>query len=118
LPPIVARVLKPAELEAMRVRLAELPEPPVQAHLRSGDWLGAAGVFLLVFCSTFPVAIPFLIMREGAHALHVSNAVAIVILFLTGYIFGQLTGRRPAWVGCSMVGLGGILVGLTIALGG
>jgi VIT1/CCC1 family predicted Fe2+/Mn2+ transporter len=54
----------------------------------------------------------------GAHALRVSNAVAIVILFLTGYIFGRLTGRRPAWVGCSMVGLGAVLVGLTIALGG
>ena len=34
LPPMVARVLKPAELEAIRVRLTELPEPPVRVHLR------------------------------------------------------------------------------------
>jgi VIT1/CCC1 family predicted Fe2+/Mn2+ transporter len=50
--------------------------------------------------------------------LRLSNAVAIVMLFLIGYIFGRLTARNPAWVGCSMVGVGAILVGLTMALGG
>jgi hypothetical protein len=66
LPRLVVGVPKPAELEAIRVRLIELPEPPAQARLRRGDYLGAVHVFLLVFFSTFPVAIPFLIMRNGA----------------------------------------------------
>jgi hypothetical protein len=47
-----------------------------------------------------------------------SNAVAIGLLFLTGYAFGRLTGRRPWLVGIAMVVFGSILVAMTIALGG
>ncbi len=118
LPSVVASVLQPAELEAMHQRLKELPEPPERARLRQDDWLGAVGVFLLVFLSTFPVVIPFIFMRSAGPALRVSNVVAIVMLFLTGYAFGRLTERHPWLVGISMVVLGLILVGLTMALGG
>ena len=118
LPPVVGSVLTQAELEAVRQRLMQLPEPPTQAKLRKDDWLGAVGVFLLVFLCTFPVAIPFLLMRSAGPALRVSNAIAIVMLFLTGYAFGRMTGRHPWLVGISIVILGSILVGLTMALGG
>jgi VIT family len=118
LPSVVASVLQPAELESMHQRLRELPEPPERAHLGKDDWLGAIGVFLLVFFSTFPVAIPFIFMRNAGLALRVSNAIAIVMLFLMGYAFGRMTGRHPWLVGISMVVLGVILVGLTKALGG
>jgi VIT family len=118
LPPMVAGVLTPAELEAMHERFKELPEPPDHRRLRKDDWLGALGVFLLVFLSTFPVVIPFIFMHHAGPALRVSNAVAIVMLFLTGYAFGRLAGRKPWMVGISMVVLGLILVGMTIALGG
>jgi VIT1/CCC1 family predicted Fe2+/Mn2+ transporter len=57
-------------------------------------------------------------MRSAGPALRVSNAVAIVMLFLTGYAFGRLTGRHPWLVGILMVILGSILVGMTIMLGG
>ena len=102
----------------MHERLKQLPEPPEQARLHKDDWRGAGGVFLLVFLSTFPVAIPFIFMREAGPALRVSNAIAIVMLFVTGYAFGRMTGRHPWMVGFSMVVLGLILVGMTIALGG
>jgi VIT1/CCC1 family predicted Fe2+/Mn2+ transporter len=118
LPSVVASVLQPAELEAMHERLKQLPEPPEQAQLRKDDWLGAFGVLLLVFLSTFPVVIPFIFLRNAGPALRVSNVVAIVMLFLTGYAFGRLTGRHPWLVGVSMVVLGSILVGITMALGG
>ena len=118
LPSVVAGVLTPAELEAMHERLKQLPEPPEQARLGRDDWRGAVGVFLLVFVSTFPVVIPFIFMRSAGPALRVSNVVAIVMLFLTGYAFGRLTGRRAWLVGISMVVLGSILVGMTMALGG
>ena len=118
LPSVVADVLTPTELEAMHERLKQLPEPPAQARLSPDDWRGAVGVFLLVFVSTFPVVIPFIFMRSAGPALRVSNVVAIVMLFLTGYAFGRLTGRRPWLVGFSMVVLGSVLVGLTMALGG
>jgi hypothetical protein len=118
LPPVVAGVLQPAELEAMHQRLKQLPEPPKHARLGKDDWLGAVGVFLLVFFSTFPVVIPFIFMRKAGPALRVSNVVAIVMLFLMGYAFGRMTGRHPWLFGISMVILGSILVGMTIALGG
>ena len=118
LPPVIASILQPAELETMSRRLQELPEPPKHARLRQDDWLGAVGVFLLVFLCTFPVVIPFIFMHNAGPALRVSNAIAIVMLFLTGYAFGRMTGRHPWLIGISMVALGLVLVGMTIALGG
>ena len=81
-------------------------------------WRGAVGVFLLVFLSTFPVVIPFLLMQSARPALRASNAIAIGLLFLAGYAYGRTTGRHPWVVGISMVVLGSILVAMTIALGG
>ena len=102
----------------MSRRLQELPEPPGQARLSQDDWRGAAGVFLLVFLCTFPVVVPFIFMHSAGPALRVSNVVAILMLFSTGYAFGRLSGYRPWLVGISMVVLGMILVGMTMALGG
>jgi VIT1/CCC1 family predicted Fe2+/Mn2+ transporter len=102
----------------MRVRLVRLPEPPPRARLDRHDLRGALAVFLLVFLSTFPVVIPFIVMREALPALRVSNAIAVALLFVAGYAFGRITGRSPAWAGAVMVALGSALVGLTIALGG
>ena len=118
LPPVIASILQPAELDTMSRRLKDLPELPEQARLRRDDWLGAVGVFLLVFLCTFPVVIPFIFMSHAGPALRVSNAIAIVMLFLTGYAFGRMTGRHPWLVGISMVVLGLILVSITMALGG
>jgi VIT family len=118
LPPIVASLLKPEELEELRARVMQLPEPSGADRLEKRDYLGALCVFLLVFLSTFPVAIPFMVMDDARRALRVSNAIAILLLFLTGFAFGRMTGRPPFWAGCGMVVLGLVLVGLTMALGG
>jgi hypothetical protein len=118
LPTVVASVLQTTELDAIRQRLQQLPESHERAHLHGDDWLGAAGVFLLVFLSTFPVVIPFLLMHNVGPALRVSNGIAIVMLFLTGYAYGKCVERRPWLTGISMVVLGSVLVGLTMALGG
>jgi VIT1/CCC1 family predicted Fe2+/Mn2+ transporter len=75
-------------------------------------------VFLWVFAVTFPVAIPFIFMAEVARAMRVSNAVAIVLLFLCGYAYSRVVGSRPWLTGLAMVVLGLVLVGITIALGG
>lgn len=118
LPPMIASVMKPAELDELRVRLTQLPEPPRRARLSREDWRAAAGVLLLVFLSTFPVAIPFMLLHDAVLALRISNAVAIVMLFLMGYAFGHLTERNPWAVGLFMVLFGILLVLMTIALGG
>jgi len=118
LPSAVASILKPVDLETIRRRLNEMPEPPDRARLRGDDWRGAAGVFALVFLSTFPVVIPFIFMQSVTWALRASNGVAIVWLFLTGYVSARLTGRRPWARGTAMVVLGFILVAIAVALGG
>jgi hypothetical protein len=118
LPPLVASVLQPAEYQAVHQRLLQLPEPPKVARLSRTDWRGALGVFLIVFLSTFPVALPFIFTDNTPRAMRISNAVAIVMLFLTGFAYGRAVGRSPWGVGVSMVILGGILVAITIALGG
>lgn len=118
LPPVVASVLQPTELESIRVRLLQVPEPAKPRQLHWNDYRGAMEVFLLVFTSTFPVAIPFIVMRDLVPAMRVSNAIAIALLFLTGYAFGRISGHQPVLLGSAMVVLGLVLVGLTIALGG
>jgi VIT1/CCC1 family predicted Fe2+/Mn2+ transporter len=118
LPPLVASVLEPPQLEAMRERLAQLPEPKGPARLGKDDWRGALAVFLLVFLSTLPVAIPFLLVRDAHLALRLSNGVAVAMLFVCGLTAGRLTGYHPWATGAAMVVLGCLLVAMTMALGG
>lgn len=118
LPPLVASVLKPEELESMRQRLLQLPAPPAYARTGGRDWFGALGVFLLVFLSTFPVALPFVFMQNAALAMRVSNGVAVVMLFITGVAYGRCVGRSPWGFGVGMVAIGLSLVALTMSLGG
>ena len=118
LPPAVASVVTPTELESMRARLLQLPAPPDRTHLDKDDWRGAFGSFLLVFLSTFPVTIPFMVMDDAVRAMRWSNGIAVVLLFVAGYAFGKISGRHPLGFGVGMVVFGLALVGMTIALGG
>jgi VIT1/CCC1 family predicted Fe2+/Mn2+ transporter len=118
LPPTVASVLGPEELAAVHERVRALPEPPARVGLRRDDWLGGVAVFLWVFLTTFPVVIPFLLMQRAQPAMRVSNGIAVVLLFITGYAFGRCAGRNPWWTGVAMLVLGMALVGMTMALGG
>jgi VIT1/CCC1 family predicted Fe2+/Mn2+ transporter len=118
LPPLIGSVLSTEELESIRQKLRQLPEPPDHARFARRDWIGAAGVFLLVFLSTFPVVIPFTFIRQASMALRISNGIAIGMLFITGYAFGRYAGFRPWGMGFAMVVSATALVGMTMALGG
>ena len=80
LPPLLASHLPEADLEIIRQRLKQLPEPPSHTGLKKEDWLGGLGVFLLVFVSTLPVVVPFTLIKEARLALRISNTVAIAML--------------------------------------
>src|SRR5262245_36810528 len=116
--PELAGRLNPAELAALQKRAQELPEPGARARFQREDWIGAVGVFLIVFATTFPVALPFLFMTNAGSALRVSNGIAIAMLFVLGCIYARAIGHRPWIIGIAMVALGAALVGMTIALGG
>lgn len=118
LPEVVASVLDSTELQSLHEKLRRLPEPPQRPSLDKNDWLGALGVFLLVFLSTFPVAVPFLFLDDIGLALRLSNTIAIAMLFIAGYAYGRCIRRNPWQIGIVMVLLGCALVGLTMLLGG
>jgi VIT1/CCC1 family predicted Fe2+/Mn2+ transporter len=73
---------------------------------------------LLVFLSTFPPVIPFLLWGDVQTALRISNAVAIVTLFGCSYAYALGTGLRPWITGLVMVAIGFALVAVAVALGG
>jgi VIT1/CCC1 family predicted Fe2+/Mn2+ transporter len=118
LPPLVSAALEDPVIERVREAILAMPEPPERPRLGRDDWRAAIAVFLLVFCSTLPVALPFLFFSDAQTALRVSNAVAILMLFALGYQYGRLAGHRPIVMSVAMVLLGIFLVAIAMALGG
>jgi hypothetical protein len=118
MPPLLASVVSRPQFEAMRQKLNEMPEGPSRPRLSKDDWLASFGVFLLVLTATLPVVLPFALISEPTRAMRISNAIAIIMLFVAGYAFGRYSGHRPVAMGLSMVIVGSAMVGMTIALGG
>lgn len=86
--------------------------------LRGEDLMAASAVFLLVFSTSFPAALPFLFIREPWVALRVSNALLIGLLFLIGYNWAGYTSINR-WRAAGVLTLFGMLmVGVSILLGG
>ena len=80
------------------------------------DW--APSSLLLVFTSTLPVVLPFIVMSDARAALRMSNVISVAMLFVGGCSLAHYAGLRPWAMGLGMATLGAALVGLTIALGG
>lgn len=118
LPPLVGSLLQPQEIEWLREKLTKLPESTERPRLVKEDWIGAFGVFLLVFLSMFPVVVPFIFISNPLLALRISNGIAIVLLFLAGYSFGRFTNHNPWRAGLAIVIFGIMIVGVAILLGG
>jgi hypothetical protein len=118
LPPVIASLLQPSEIESLYNRALKLPEPPRHVRLDFRDWWGAFGVFLLVFVSTFPVTIPFMVLQRLGWAMRLSNLVAVAMLFLAGWAYGRVIHRSPLAIGVVAVFIGLVIVTFTIALGG
>jgi hypothetical protein len=118
LPEPLDKLFEGAALEHARAKLVELPRLRERPHLSGRDWRGALGVLLLVFLSTFPVVLPFLLFSPVHRALRISNAIAIVMMYAAGHLLGRYAGLRSVPMGLVMVAIGALLVGVTVALGG
>lgn len=118
LPPAVAGALEPGDFDRIHTHLKEIPAPTGHPGLTGEDWRGGFAVFLLVFVSTLPVVVPFMFMRDARLALHISNLIAIALLFGAGRMLAGYAGLRPNRTGIVMVVIGAAFVALTIALGG
>jgi VIT1/CCC1 family predicted Fe2+/Mn2+ transporter len=118
LPPHVAAITGPEELEGMRRRLLALPMPGGVA-LGRDDYLAATGIFLLVVIATFPVVIPFMLTDDERLAMRISQAVTLAMLFLAGFALGRHARHaRPLRTGSVMMLLGVVLIAAVKALGG
>jgi hypothetical protein len=118
LPPLFASAFQPAQLELIRERINNIPASDAGPRLTGRDWRGALGVCILVILSTFPVVIPFIVIADARLALRTSNALAIILLFLCGFLFGRHAGLPPWVTGLITVAVGVVLVSIAIALGG
>ena len=118
LPEGLAAVLGPAELGPMRERLRKLPPPPDRAYPDAKIVREAFAVLLLVFCSTFPVAAPFLLFGDATTALRVSNGVALAMMFVAGCLVGKYAGTGAVSTGLGVTLIGLVLVGVATWLGG
>ncbi len=118
LPAEVCAAITSSETEILHQRLQRQSMPSTRVLVHVKDLVGALGVFLLVFASTFPIVTPFLIVPDIAVALRISNAIAIAMLFVVGWRLGRYAGGSGWRFGLVMVAIGVILVAVTIALGG
>jgi len=82
------------------------------------DYRGALGVFLLVALSTFPLVVPFLIFNQLKPALLASRLVALVMLFIGGWMLARHAGGKPWRWGFGLAAVGAVLLGAIMALGG
>lgn len=118
LPPVLPKVLSQDDMELLRTRLLDLPESEMKVRINWTDIKIAIGIFLLVFLSTFPVALPFIFFEPARLALRISNGVAILLMFIAGWMLARHGGYNKWLMALSMTVLGVSLVLLTIALGG
>ncbi len=118
LPSRMSEAMTPEDRAHLAAGINRLPDLPNSPWLTREDWLGAIAVFLLVFLSTFPVVLPFVFFSDPLQAMRVSNGIAIALLFVTGYKFGHYSGYRPWLMGGAVVVFAGVLVAITMRLGG
>ncbi|MFN8257058.1 MAG: hypothetical protein U0W24_15290 [Bacteroidales bacterium] len=118
IPPVIAGFMQPVEIEGIRKKIMNLPEPPSKHRLKYKDYRKAAGIFFLIFFSTLPIAIPFVLFDDIQVALRISNLIAILMLFACGWVLGKYAGRNQFTMGILTCLVGIMLVFITIVLGG
>jgi len=116
----LAASLDTATLERVRRWLLEQPAHASPKPSVTGlDLKAAFGIFLLVFASTFPVVLPFFFTTDVKFAMRLSAAIAMVMMFYCGVVWGRYAGLHRPWLaGMALVVLGMIVELIIIALGG
>lgn len=106
------------ELSDLGGRIRKLPEPSKSHLILGADLLAAVQLFLLVFLCLFPVALPFALTDDPALAMRISNGIALLLLFIGGFILAGYAGFRRILTGVVYMLIGVALVAIIITLGG
>lgn len=118
LPSAVAAALGDEDLERLRLRLLATAPPQALPRLGFDDYRAAFGVFLLVVLATFPVVLPYLFVTDVVHALRLSQAIALAMLFVSGAALARYSGGSMWRLGLLMAAVGGVLLIVIVLLGG
>jgi VIT1/CCC1 family predicted Fe2+/Mn2+ transporter len=118
LPPGLASVLAADDLETLRRRLVAVPLPAGVPRLGIEHYRAALAVFVLVVLATFPVVLPYLLIDDVVRALRVSQAVALVTLFVAGATLARHSGGSVWRTGLAMTAVGALLLAVLVLLGG
>lgn len=118
LPKSLRPLVSDAELEPVRKRLAETEGLPGRPRFVRDDFVAAAGIFTIIVLSTFPVAVPFVVIGHVPTALFVSRVLTLAMLFGCGLALGSYAGWGGWRAGIAMAVLGVLLTMAIIALGG
>jgi hypothetical protein len=118
LSPLFRRAIGAAGIDRIRAEVRALPDVPVRPALEWKDVRAALLVFALVFLSTFPVVLPFVVFDDVMRAKRISGAVAIALVFMCGYTWGKHAGLRPVRIGIVLVVVASLIEAAVIALGG
>jgi hypothetical protein len=116
-PPVVGAALTPDAYAALR-RFVDGYGARRPDFWTAQELAGALGIAVLVFLSTLPLVIPFVLMEDAWTALRFSHGVAIVMLFVLGWRVGKWAGASPGWSGTGMALVGALLAVACVALGG
>lgn len=110
----------PEELRSLQVGILALVRRagPERARIRRTDLLGGLAVSVIIAVSTVPIVAPYLLVADPDLAVRLSHGIALILLFLLGMWWARVVGANPLAIGASLTLIGGLLVLLTIALGG
>jgi hypothetical protein len=118
LSPEIAAVMGKQSLENIRKEIIRAAPKITRPRIFARDLKIALGIFLLVFLSTFPVALPFALIHDVRLALRISNGIAIILLFIGGWVLARYSSYNKFRTGLYLALLGIGMVFLTISLGG
>ena len=82
------------------------------------DYLGAFQVFLAMLVATLVVVVPLLVVKPPHVAVIASNLVALVSLFVVGYLWARHTRINKVKFGLLLAVMGAGIVIITFFLGG
>jgi len=116
----VGRLLTPSQAQQVHQWLLEGAAriEPQPTRLKKEDLFTGLWCFVIVFSAALPVLIPFLLIRNEAIALRVSNALILAMLFAIGWRWAAFANLSRVKTGLALLALGIVLVVITVALGG
>jgi len=91
------------------------PEP---TRLKKDDLFTGMWCFVIVFGAAIPMLVPFLLIKNQAIALRVSNGLILAMLFVIGWRWAAFANLSRLKTGLALLTLGVVLVAITVALGG